>query len=70
MVSNRDNQFKIGNVNSDFIKICKYKIKKIPVIYSETVLLKSKIICGILNNITSDFGVVMGKAWGKPLTQL
>jgi hypothetical protein len=27
--------------------------------YSEVVLLKSKITCGVLNNITSNFGTVM-----------
>jgi hypothetical protein len=49
----------MGNDNGDVTKICKYKIKKIPVMYSNAVLPKSNIICGVLNNITSNFGAVM-----------
>jgi hypothetical protein len=59
MVSIRNNQFKTRNGNGDVIKICKYKIKKIRVIYSKVILLKSKITCDVSSNITSNFGVVV-----------
>jgi hypothetical protein len=47
-----NNQFKIGNGNGDVIQILKLKIKKFYVIYNEVILLKSKITCGVLNNIS------------------
>jgi hypothetical protein len=37
----RNNQFRIGNGNFDVIKICKYKIKHIPVMYRTRELSKS-----------------------------
>jgi hypothetical protein len=53
-----NNQFKIGNCNDDAMKICKYELKKYPVIYSLVILLKSNVTLDIFKNIASNFGTV------------
>jgi hypothetical protein len=52
-VAIRNNEFSVRKCDGDIIKNSKYKIKKIPVMYSEALLLKFKATSGVLNNITS-----------------
>jgi hypothetical protein len=66
----RNKQFEIRDDNGNIMKIFKYKIKKIHVTNSEITLLKSKITCGVLNNTTSHFAVVMGVGLRKAINPI
>jgi hypothetical protein len=55
----RLNQIKIRNPNVDAGKVSKNKIKKILVLDSKVVLRKSKVACGTVNNIPSNFSILM-----------
>jgi hypothetical protein len=55
----RFNQIKIRSHNIDAGKVSKNKIKTILVLIGEVVLRKSKVTCGTVNNIPSNFSIVM-----------
>jgi hypothetical protein len=60
-------KIQVDNTELDVIKICNFMSKKILIVDNIVVFLKSKISCGTLYNITSDFGVVMQVNLGKAI---
>jgi hypothetical protein len=66
MKSIRFNQIEIRNCNVDTGKVSKNKIKKFLVLNGKVVLRKSKVTCGTVNNIPSNFSIVMRR---KPFAQ-